>query len=94
MAICHTLVRKVAIGIANELYEAAAKDNAFYQRWPSRAHFVNLAWPGAIGEARATLARMLAGPLDESVKREIQQALILDFQLRPSAYRNSPGALQ
>jgi hypothetical protein len=79
----HVMVRQTAISMAQELYELAAKDNAFYKRYPTRGAFLRLAWPQLIPQARATLATMLAKPLDENLKSQIHQALILDNSVRP-----------
>lgn len=79
---CHKLIRQTALEMANELYELAAKDNQFYKQYRDRTHFLSLAWPQLIPQARATLAEMLGRTMDEGLKTTITEALILDYSLR------------
>lgn len=84
----HWRVVKLARGMAQELYEEVMRDNEVYKQWKLqcpelspkflRRRFVELATPGLIESARATLAQLLTTGLDESLKAEIYEALIKD----------------
>jgi len=80
--LCHALVRKTAIEFAQALYEALATNNKWYAANKDRAAFVNSRWPLLLPKARATLAEMLKRPIDERLKAEIREALILDHGIR------------
>lgn len=82
MRYCHKLLRKTAIGMAEELYERLASDDIFHRLNPNRKHWVNLQWPRLVVHARTTLAGMLAMNYPDSLKAEIQDALILDHGIR------------
>lgn len=80
--LCHVLVRATAREMAAALYEELAKDNAFYKTFPSQKKFVARTWGKFIDQARATLAQMLAQPISDSLKLQIEDALIKDNALR------------
>lgn len=89
---CHELVRETAKALAGEIYESAMRFNDNYDVWKRmcpdlspeklQAEFIKLMWPRMLGDARATLAKMLAEPIAESLKEQIYRALILDGQIR------------
>lgn len=88
----HKLIAETAQAMAHELYDTMMQDNVWYKAWKSanvgasvkalETRFVNRNWPRLVPEARATLAKMLAGPYDGALKQQIYQALILDNSLR------------
>lgn len=88
---CHKLVAETAQAMAHELYDTMMQDNVWYDCWKEKnpgatgkameARFVNANWGKLVENARATLAQMLAGGLDESLKEEIMEALCLDHTL-------------
>ncbi len=90
-AACHKMVRDVAVGMAHETYDSFMENNVYYESWKAsnpgleRREFelvwVNQNWARFVPAARATLAAMLAQPLDESLKESISEALILDATL-------------
>lgn len=78
----HRVVVRSAKEFAAELYEVyASRWPGFYTRWPSQNDFVRQHWPYFIEEARATLARLLAGDLPDRLKAEIYDGLIKDHSL-------------
>ena len=79
---CHRLIRDTARSMAEEIYEVGASDNDWYEKYPDRKAYVKAAWPLLIEEARATLARLLTTPINEKLKEQISEALILDNTLR------------
>lgn len=98
----HKLIRHTAMGIAGAIFEElAVADNRWYGDW-KRAYpglspaalqlkFAVLKWPAFVGQARHTLAGMLATTCDEAWKDEISRALILDAELgRSKPVRFSP----
>lgn len=88
---CHILVAKTAQDLTRELFDAVMQDNKIYEEWKGKhpgaskkgleEAFVKKYWGQAIEGARATLAHMLTLPLDEVLKEEIADALILDKTL-------------
>jgi hypothetical protein len=88
---CHKLIARTAAGMAFEIYDKLMERNDWYEEWKRKNpdlsgealanEFVRRIWPTLIDDARATLAGMLACPLDEGLKEEIYQALCLDSQL-------------
>jgi hypothetical protein len=78
--------------MAQELYSTMMKDNDWYAIWKSKnpgatakamqARFVNANWGPLIPQARATLAAMLAGPMEEGLKEQVLDALIKDNTLK------------
>lgn len=81
MGACHVKVKEIAEGIANEAYEALARDNTFYRLWPKRETFVRKAWPKFITTARGMLAKMLTMQYTEEVKQEVYDILLQDRSL-------------
>ena len=79
---CHSLIKKTAMEMAGEVYEHWAKNDEFYKVWPKEREFIALKWGLFCEAARATLAGMLALPIDEGQKALIHEALILDNPLR------------
>lgn len=98
---CHKMVAETAKGIAEAFVEFTMQDNEQFAAL--RAAHPDLTteqthkelskrlWPQFIEQARATLAKMLAGPMEESLKEQIAQALILDNTLRRRRDRSSAG---
>ena len=88
---CHFLIKETAEGFASALFEEVMQDNDRFKAWqmlcPGKAteeirkEYVRVAWPKLLEQARATLAKMLHGPYDECLKKQIHQALILDNSL-------------
>lgn len=90
---CHPLLRATAIEMAGDLYDLMMKNNQQFAEW-KRLHpdlgtlaeleirFIELKWPELIEDARATLARMLAGGASEELKTTIHDALVKDNPLR------------
>lgn len=85
----HKLVFKTAVALAESVFEEAmSRDNALYRQIRAsrpgksvkflRRVFVSALAPRLLGDARATLAAMLATPIDEALKLEIADALTLD----------------
>lgn len=89
---CHKMIAETAQSMAHELYDALMKKNGWYAVWKLthsnmgpkalEAAFVKKTWPKLLGQARATLAGMLTGPLDEGLKEQILDALIKDNSLQ------------
>ena len=88
---CHKLVKETAIEMAHECYAALMHRNDWYWDWQA-AHpnmgpkalerfWVNQKWGEFVEGARATLAGMLASPIDEELKIQIYDALCLDQSL-------------
>lgn len=87
--VAHKMVMKVAIGMAQEVFEESmSRDNELYRGLKAshpgkpesflRKVFVRNLAPSLLGDARATLATMLASTTDEALKLEIYDALTLD----------------
>ena len=89
---CHQLVRDTAKAFAGEIYEEVMHHNENWEAWQAmcpdltkeklQSEFIKLMWPRLLDDARATLAKMLAGPIAEPLKEQIYRALILDGQIR------------
>jgi hypothetical protein len=87
----HSLVLDTAKEMAFELYEHMMRDNEWYARLKElnpgltpkqlSARFVLRIAPTLVEQARATLAGMLARPIDEKTKESIMNALLLDNTL-------------
>lgn len=87
----HWLVRNTAVEMAHELYDTLMADNEWYKTWKKQnpsldraeleTRFVEKNLAGLLPQARATLAGMLRTTMDERLKEEIYQALILDATL-------------
>ena len=90
---CHRKLREVARELAATNYDELMSFDPLYSAWKKqnpgiagnakrlRLAFVNRKWGLYVEAARAMLATMLNGPLDEKVKEEIMQVLILDSTL-------------
>jgi hypothetical protein len=88
----HKLVAKIAEEAAKELYEVVMGDNVIRAEWKRQnpglnekmliAKFVKKNLAKCIPFARATLTRMLTVTVDEGLKEEILDALVLDASLR------------
>lgn len=87
MIACHKLIRKTAQDFARAQYEELAKDNRFYAQNPSMARFVAVSWGMYVPLARATLIRMLSSSIDETLKRQIYEAIILEKSQPGPQYR-------
>lgn len=89
---CHKAIAKVSKALAAAHYEELMScSNVVYQVWRNNhpglnakqlgQAFVNKFWSRFIDAARATLTAQLLQPIDESVKDEIMQILVLDSTL-------------
>jgi hypothetical protein len=88
----HKLVKEVAEGIANEMYEMLAKDNNWAKLNPelragrghevARRAFVRRNTGRFLQQARHTLGQLLSTNIPENLKAEILDALIKDNELR------------
>ena len=96
---CHKMVAETAKALAQVAADdLLTRQNKLYARlrekYPdkTRDQITDLlaakSWPMLIEQARATLAKMLNGPLDEGLKDQIAKALILDNTLMG---RSRPG---
>ncbi len=91
IAHAHSLVAETAQTMAHELFEKTMQDNGFYSEFlknnPGRTlgelerMYTAKMWPVLVEQARATLAGMLAKPIDEDAKERIMEALVLDNSL-------------
>jgi hypothetical protein len=79
---CHRMIKDVAVEIANAMYDKLCVNNNFYAKYPDREKYVDASWHLFVLEARATLAKLLARPIDESLKESITEALIRDNTLQ------------
>ena len=87
--VAHKMVMDLAVKMADEVFEEAmSRDNELYRgmkdahpgkgtKYLRRIFVSNLA-PRLLGDARATLAKMLTTPIDEALKASIYEALTLD----------------
>lgn len=88
----HFLIAGVAQGMAHEVYAELMQRNDWYSLWKAEfpdlnskqleERWVSRNWGKFIEGARATLAGMLAQPLDEVQKQDILDALIKDASLK------------
>ena len=98
-AACHKMVREVALALCHETYDTFMQNDQLYHGWQAQNPgltkdefekvWVNKNWPDYIPAARATMAQMLSRPLDEDLKEQISEALILDASLIKGR-RNAP----
>lgn len=90
---CHPLIRATAVEMAGDLYDLMMRNNEQWEEWKKlnpdcqslsqyEIRFLELKWPELLEDARATLAGMLARPIDEGLKAEIHDALVKDNGLR------------
>lgn len=87
----HKQVAEVARAAAGELYETLMHDDLMWATWRKQNPglsdkmlervFIEKNWAKCIPFARATLAAMLRGPLDDTHKDHIMEALALDNTL-------------
>ena len=88
----HKLIAETAQALAHESYaELMASANIVYEQWKAKhpglsakgleRAYVKRYWPAHIAIARATLARMLASPIDDTLGAAIMEALALDATL-------------
>lgn len=88
---CHEMVAETAREFANELYDTVMGNNQVFYEWKRqhpgmaaaalRKTFVKKNWAQCLVPARATLAALLAQPIDEKLKERIHEALLLDAVL-------------
>lgn len=88
---CHEMVAETAREFANELYDTVMSNNEVRSKWKEsrpgmaekalRKAFVKKNWQMCLVPARATLAALLARPIDENLKERIHEALLLDAVL-------------
>lgn len=98
---CHKLVASVAKEAAGCLYNDLMADNVLFAEWKKQnpganakaleSRFIAKQWGKCLAFARATLAQLLQSPIEESLKEEILDALILDNSLVRG--RGRPDAL-
>lgn len=87
---CHVMIRDTAREMAGALYEACASgNNDWYKANPDQAAFIARTWPRLVAQARATLAGLLARPIDEALKEQIHDALIKDATLMRGRVRTN-----
>ena len=89
---CHKLIAETAKEMAAAAVGEMLEDDKIYTqakvKWPDltlkqlEATLIKNTWPNLIEQARATLAKLLATNIDESLKDQIANALILDNSLR------------
>jgi hypothetical protein len=91
---CHKMVAKIAIEMANALWEQYAANNFIYRKMraegrvrekDARQLFVQQVGPRVLEDARSALTDMLTVPdhiMPTAQKAEIAEALILDNDLR------------
>jgi len=80
---CHFLVKKTAMDMAREVYDMyASYSNEFYKENKNQESYAQSSWHLFLEPARATLAKLLTTPIDESLKNDIHHALIQDNALR------------
>lgn len=87
----HPLVAETAVAMCHELYDVMMSDNLWYDLWKKKHPglspkglenaFVKKNVNQILPQARATLAGMLAQPIDEGLKERIHEALCLDKTL-------------
>lgn len=83
----HFLIAKTAKEIAGAFYEDAARDDAFYKRYPSQDEFIASQHHQFIQVAREILVKCLASPnLPDVAKDDIYEALLKDKTI-PAASR-------
>ena len=100
---CHKMIYATAVEMAGALYDEMMHDNLWYDLWKKQnpgassstmqARFIKRNLAKIIPQARATLAGMLAQPIDEALKKDIFDALILDNQL-VRGRKNPPRLVQ
>ena len=88
---CHKLIAETAQAMAHELYDTLMHNNQWYARWRKNnpgasakaleSRFVARNWGKLVPGARATLAGMLNGPTDQTLKEQIYEALLFDSTL-------------
>lgn len=89
----HKLVVKTAEELARATYEMVMGDNLIYAAWKTQnpdcqngkeleAKYVAKRTSWFLEPARATLTRLLSQPIDQALKDEIEEALVLDATLR------------
>lgn len=89
---CHKLVAKTAREAAGELYDLLMSNDKMFTEWKRQnpgcsskqleSRFIEKNWGRCLQIARATLAMLLNGPLEECLKDQIVEALCLDTTLR------------
>ena len=89
---CHKMVADTAQAMAAAAVEKMLSDDAIFAQAKAKHPELTLAgleatlrndtWPHLIEQARATLAKLLTAGIDESLKEQIANALILDNTLR------------
>jgi len=92
----HPLLREVAIGFAQTLYERLAQDNLWYKHNRSRGAFVSSRWPDLLPAVRTHLSALCSAtsPLPDSEKDKIVSALIADNELRLGRGRAQAARVQ
>lgn len=82
--VVHKMIADVAKGCCREAWENLAKQNKFYQRYPSADAFVIACWPQYLPVARNILIGMLGNPkYTEAMKAEIYDVLLKDGAVNP-----------
>ena len=88
---CHMMVAKTAQEMAAVLYDEVMLNDEWYATWQAKhpdasprglqEAFVKKNWSQMVEGARATLAKLLTSSLDDVIKDQIAEALILDKTL-------------
>jgi len=103
----HKMIADIAVNMANEIFEEAMRrNNELYRQVRKqneelslescRKKYVREIAPTLVGEARATLSRMLGTSISEELKKNIHEALLMDAALsrgRNRAERRRMAAL-
>lgn len=103
----HKMIVELAKQMAAELYDDLMKDNKRWAAWKEtltrefaiagaeqiQLMFIEQMYVHQIEPARATLAGLLATPIDEELKASIADALIADAPLREGRLRAAKGRL-
>lgn len=95
----HKMIAKVAQEMCFALYEELMTRDEWYRDWKAKhpgassrglaEAFVKKNWARYIEQSRATLAGLLSQPIDDVLKEQIADALVLDKSLVKG--RASPG---
>ena len=85
----HPLLKEVAIGFAQTIYDRMALDNRWYSLNKDEKKWVRERWPDMLPAVRTHLGALCGptSPLPDSKKTEVAQALIDDNQFRLGRHR-------
>ncbi len=90
---CHQLLRETAVAMAAEFWEIMAQANQPPGQWrgwhPVQRSFAENHFGKFLEAARGALVHMLTTPIDDGLKTQIQEALVLDRPLREHRTMNT-----